>query len=131
MDLKKVSVQTNIYYNNNWNYKKTKKNYSIKPSVMVSATPYNFFTSLHQWRRKNAKDVFSQQKIITASLTLERFTKNEYNIILSYIYQLLCFIILSYIYQLLYYMELYLSTLNVNWILYLFIWVYILLYYKV
>jgi len=59
---------------------------------MVSATPYNFFTSLPFINEdgKTPKDVFSQQQIITASLY---------------------YIILSYIYQLLYYIELYLSTL--------------------
>jgi hypothetical protein len=64
--------------------KRQKKNSSIKPSVMVSATPYNFFTSLPFINEdgKTPKDVFSQQQIITASLKSEQFTKNK--IILYY-----------------------------------------------
>jgi hypothetical protein len=64
--------------------KRQKKNSSIKPSVMVSATPYNFFTSLPFINEdgKTPKDVFSQQKIITASLKSEQFTKKQNNIIL-------------------------------------------------
>ena len=62
---------------------------------------------------KRPKDVFSQQKIITASLKSEQFTKKQNNIILyrvifinSYIilYRVIfinSYIILSYIYQLL------------------------------
>ncbi len=52
---------------------------------------------------KTPKDVFSKQKIITASLKSERFHKKQIKIyiILSYIYQLLYYIKLSYIYQLL------------------------------
>ncbi len=67
---------------------------------MVSATP--------------SKDVFSQQKIITASLKSEQLTKKQNNIILFGIIFINSYIISSYIYQLLYYIELYLSTLNVN-----------------
>ena len=64
--------------------KRQKKNSSIKPSVMVSATPYNFFTSLPFINEdgKTPKDVFSQQQIITASLKSEQFTKKQNNIIL-------------------------------------------------
>jgi len=51
---------------------------------MVSATPYNFFTSLPFINEdgKTPKDVFSQQQIITASLKSEQFTKKQNNIIL-------------------------------------------------
>jgi len=51
---------------------------------MVSATPYNFFTSLPFINEdgKMPKDVFSQQQIITASLKSEQFTKKQNNIIL-------------------------------------------------
>jgi len=118
MDLKKVCADKYLLQQQlKWLKDNKKKNSSIKPSVMVSATPYNFFTSLPFINEdgKTPKDVFSQQKIITASLKSEQFTKKQNNIILFWVIFINSYIISSYIYQLLYYIELYLSTLNVNW----------------
>jgi len=84
--------------------KRQKKNSSIKPSVMVSATPYNFFTSLPFINEdgKTPKDVFSQQKSLQHHSNRNSSQKNK--IILYYFELYLSTLIL-------YYIELYLSTL--------------------
>ena len=88
MDLKKVCADKYLLQQQlKWLKDNKKKNSSIKPSVMVSATPYNFFTSLPFINEdgKTPKDVFSQQQIITASLKSEQFTKKQNNIILFWV----------------------------------------------
>ena len=93
--------------------KRQKKNSSIKPSVMVSATPYNFFTSLpfinedgktpkmflvnnrslqhHSNRSSSQKNkiILYYFELYLSTLILYRVIFINSYIILSYIYQLL------------------------------------------
>jgi len=74
--------------------KRQKKNSSIKPSVMVSATPYNFFTSL-PFINEDGK---TPKMFLVNNKSLQ-----HHSIILFWVIFINSYIISSYIYQLLYY----------------------------